>query len=278
MTEADAIVARVFPRRTSATPIDDLVFIGPPGLFPPPVDAVHVSVAFAKDLPRAEWLARQWETTAPVSIGGPAMGGKGGDFIPGRYLKPGYVITSRGCPNQCWFCDVWKREGPVRELPITKGWNVLDDNLLACSEAHIRAVFAMLGKQSERVHFTGGLEAARLEGWHLDLLRALKPKQVFFAYDTPGDLDPLRAAGQMLLGSGFTRASHQLRCYVLIGYPKDTLTQAAHRMAEAMDAGFLPMAMLWHKNKDREWKRFQRHWARPAIAAKEYNPGNQEEQ
>jgi len=35
------IIARVFPRRTRATPTDELAFIGEPGLFPPEVDAVH---------------------------------------------------------------------------------------------------------------------------------------------------------------------------------------------------------------------------------------------
>ena len=40
----------------------------------------------------------------------------GGDFVPGRYLAPGYVITSRGCPNRCWFCSVWRREGALREF------------------------------------------------------------------------------------------------------------------------------------------------------------------
>jgi hypothetical protein len=34
---------------------------------------------------------------APVKVGGPAFSAPGGDFIPGRYMKRGYVITSRGC-------------------------------------------------------------------------------------------------------------------------------------------------------------------------------------
>ena len=68
--------------------------------------------------------------------------------MPGMYLKKGYVITSRGCPNRCWFCSVPRREGGrLRELPITEGNIVLDDNLLACSRQHIEAVFEMLGRQ-----------------------------------------------------------------------------------------------------------------------------------
>jgi len=267
------VVARVFPRRTRATPTDDLTFTDEPGLFPPDVDEVHVSVTFSYDMNRAETLARAWERIATVKVGGPATGMPGGDFVPGRYLRPGYVITSRGCPNRCWFCTVPQREGQIRELPIRDGWNVLDDNLLACSEGHVRSVFTMLARQDQASQFTGGLEAARLRPWHVTALRTIHPKQLFFAYDGPEDRDPLYAAGEMLLAGGFTRTSHALRAYVLIGHPRDTFEAAEARLIDCMSAGFLPMAMLYRDHAGRrapEWMKFQKTWARPAIRAKEY--------
>jgi hypothetical protein len=260
-------IARVFPRRTKATPVDDLVFFDGPGLFPPKVDEVHVSVTFSWDIARAEWLAKQWDAIAPVKIGGPAVGTRGDDFIPGRYLKHGYVITSRGCPNSCWFCDVWKRDGGIRELPIMNGRNVLDDNLLACSEEHIRKVFSML-RPKKAVEFTGGLEAAKLKDWHVELLREIRPKQMFFAYDTEDDYEPLVEAGRKLFAAGWTIASKTLRAYVLIGYKRDTFKNAEDRLKKTIEAGFVPMAMLWRERTgetDPEWRRFQRRWARPAM-------------
>jgi hypothetical protein len=268
-------IARVFPRVTNATPTDALAFYDGPGMFPPEVDEVHVSVAFTYDMDKAYTLAEQWRHVAPVKIGGPAMDAPGGEFVPGRYLKPGYVITSRGCPNNCQvdgtqFCSVPRREGrKVRELPITEGNNILDDNLLACSEAHIRKVFAMLKRQKYgRPMFTGGLEAARLKDWHVELLRLVRPKEIFFAYDTPDDYEPLVDAGRKLLEAGFTTASHSLRAYVLIGYPKDTFEKAEARLMQVVKAGFLPMAMLYRDEKgqvSKEWAKFQRFWARPAT-------------
>lgn len=259
-------IARVFPRRTKATPDDDLVFFGPPPMFIPKIDEVHVSVAFTWDIPKAQNLAYQWEHIAPVKIGGPAFNQAGGDFVPGRYVKQGYTITSRGCPNRCWFCAVWRREPNLKELPIQDGWNVLDDNLLACSEYHIRSVFGMLKRQPQRSQFTGGFEAARLEKWHIPLLVDLKPQQMFFAYDEHKDLDPLKWASILLTQAGFNRQS--MRCYVLIGYPGDTEELAECRLLKTIELGFFPMAMLWRDESGKrniKWMRFQRQWARPAI-------------
>jgi hypothetical protein len=266
-------VIRVFPRRTKATPDDPLAYVGAPDMFAE-ADAVHVSVTFTWDKPRAEQLAEQWDRIAPVTVGGVAYGDRGDDFVPGRYVKQGYVFTSRGCPRRCWFCSVWKRDPVVRLLPIYDGWNVLDDNLLACPEAHVRAVFAMLSRQKRRVEFTGGLEALSLQDYQVDLLAGLRPRpNMFWAYD-PGDaFETLESAASRLLAAGFTRESHRLRCYVLIGYPKDTFDAATKRLTDMVTIGFTPMAMLWQpeeraQEKYRpgpEWRAFQRRWARPAI-------------
>lgn len=260
---------RIFPRKTNATPNDEMVRIRKmPDLFDE-ADEVHISVAFTWDIPWAEDAAKQWERVAPVKLGGPAYNEPGGDFVPGMYMRHGYVITSRGCPNRCWFCAVPKREGGVlRELPITDGWILTDDNLLACSEKHINGVFEMLSRQPHHPQFTGGLEAALLTPDMASRLKELKPNSLFFAYDTPNDLEPLQNAGRMLLDAGFTKSSHVMRCYVLCGYNGDTFDKAQKRMGEAWRAGFSPMAMLFRDAKgdcSKEWKQFQREWANPTI-------------
>ncbi len=181
------------------------------------------------------------------------------------YCTPAFAVHN---------CSVWKRDPVPRLLPIQDGWNILDDNLLACPRPHVEAVFVMLGQQQRRVEFTGGLEALALEDYQVELLASLHPKPTcFFAYD-PGDaFETLQSAASRLLEGGFTRASHRLRCYVLIGYPKDTFTLAETRLQQIASIGFTPMAMLWRPETTSaqkwapgaDWRTFQRRWARPAI-------------
>lgn len=259
-------IIRVFPRKIKRfTPIDDFVRFGPPGFFDE-CDEVHVSVLFTWDIGRAEELAEQWRHVAQVKCGGPAYGKPGAAFVPGMYVGGGAVITSRGCPNRCWFCSVWRREPRLTEFPINNGINIFDDNLLACSEAHIRSVIAMLKQQCGRVEFSGGLEAKRLKDWHIHLLANLQPAQMFFAFDTPDDEEPLRLVAPKLREAGFNR--QKLRCYCLIGYPRDTLEAAESRLRLVAGLGFFPMAMLWRDEsveQPKEWRNLQREWARPAI-------------
>lgn len=108
-------ILRVFPKRTSYTPTDDLAFVGPPPMaeFIPEHDEVHVSCTFTWDMDAAEDLAYQWEgaTNKPVKLGGPAYHSPCEDFTPGLYVKKGIIFTSRGCNNNCPWCGVRRIEG-----------------------------------------------------------------------------------------------------------------------------------------------------------------------
>ena len=262
-------ILRVFPRRTKATPDDEYAITDYPNLFlPEDVLEVHVSCAFTYDLDKAYDLADAWSRYFPVKIGGPAFNIPGGEFIPGMYLKQGYVITSRGCPNHCWFCAVPKREyNGLHELEIKEGFNILDDNLLACSEKHIRAVFDMLKRQKHKAKFTGGLEAKLLRAWHCELLHDIKPERIFFAYDTPDDYEPLLIASNLLKQYNLLNR-RKVSVYCLCGWPTDTFEKAEARFWQILNLGMCPYAMLWRDMNgvtSSEWRKFQRSWVAPQI-------------
>lgn len=261
---------RVFPRKTTVTPDDENVRFGMP-TFLDEADEIHVDCTFEWDKPLAEFLANQWQKIAPVKIGGVAYGDRGSIFTPGLYLKRGCVITSRGCSNKCWFCQVWRKEGnEIRELPVTQGWNLMDNNILACSPSHQEQVFSMLSRQKERCSLSGGLEAARLTAWHIDWLLKLKPKMMWFAYDIPEDLEHLRIVSKMLHDAGLL-PSHKVGCYVLCGWENDSIDAAEIRCIDTAKLGFFPQAMLYDDGLlfnpvlRKKWQKWRRGWVNKSI-------------
>lgn len=257
-------IARVFPSRNSHTPDDDLAFFDVPGMFFPEFDEVHICTVFTWDIPKAEMLKTAWEVTGkPVFVGGPAYNDPcDGEFIPGRYLRKGITFTSRGCPNNCAFCFVPKRE-QWREIPNFADGNIIqDNNFLATSKRHRGAVYAMLSDQ-KAVQFSGGLEAIRLTDWDIKQMSLLHIKDLWLAADTPAKL-PYTLDAIKKLSTHFSQ--NQIRCFVLIG---DDMKENEQRLMAVFKAGALPFAQLYQPEQRieyrTEWKQFARTWSRPAA-------------
>lgn len=262
---------RVFPAVNNLTPDDDLVRFREPGLFDPRDVPVRVSCTFSWDKPRAEWLADLWSRfSSDIELGGPAYGDPGGEFTPGMYVKKGVVVTSRGCPKVCDFCLVPSREGHIRELKVTDGWNVIDNNLLACSEPHLDKVFEMLKRQKEPIKFSGGLDASLLRSDHLVRFAGIKLGELWFACDSDTSIEPLRAVGKMLDEAEIPL--RQRRAYVLFDPERDTLEKAEQRALAVMTAGFGPFAQIKRPDDaktrmvaSKEWRQLAKVYCRPAA-------------
>jgi hypothetical protein len=261
---------RVFPRRTSATPDDEMAFVGDPPLFIPAADEVHVSCTFTWDRPEAERLARAWGRHGyRVLVGGPAYDTPAGEFTPGMYVKAGMTITSRGCIRRCQFCFVPKREGRLQLLDIKPGWDVLDNNLLACPRRHIEEVLDMLEGQPQAARFTGGIDARLCRPWFAQRLGRMRVQILYTAYDVPGARPQVERAIRMLRDEGLSQ--RQIGCYVLVGQEGDTLADAEARLEWVFQAGAVPFAMFYRPAEDLRftipptWRSFVRKWNRPAV-------------
>ena len=259
---------RVFPCGTKWTPTDPMAFIGEPGLWRPGTrqTPVRISVTFSWHKAEAERIALHWrQYYDDVQVGGPAYNHPGGEFTPGMFLKEGCTITSRGCPKKCGWCVVPTREGNVRELQIKPGWIVQDNNLLACSEKHIRSVFDMLREQHRCAFFNGGLDKHFLKPWHREMFDSIPVGELWFACDTGADIPWLEKAKAILDGYPVRK----LRCYTMIGYNGETLLDAERRLERVLALGFLPYTQLYQpetrKTYADEWRHLCRKWARPAA-------------
>jgi hypothetical protein len=254
----------VVPRKTSHTPDD--AWIGEPDLFTPYYDLVEISVVFTQDVAEAGRLERAWSDYASeVKVGGPAFDDKGGEFEPGRYVKKGIVHTSRGCPNNCPWCYVTKREGArPRPLKIKRGNIIQDSNLLACPDRHVRSVFEML-RGERAVEFKGGLDSRFLDDWHIENIKTMKVHEIWLAYDWIENKDHALRAIEKFRTAGFTR--RKVRCYVMVGYEESRLA-AERRLRDTWAAGALPFAQVYDGLCDPDidsWRTFARLWQRPAI-------------
>lgn len=264
---------RVFARRTKLTPTDDLAFYDEPPLFELPDVPVYVSVTFTWDMQRGWALHEAWRRRCRrVLIGGPAFGDmalRGFAFTSGRFLRSGVTITSRGCPNRCPWCVVPHTEGKLMELrQIAPGHIVQDNNLLACSRSHVEHVFDMLAQQPKAAVFAGGLEARRLQPWHIEWWKSkvFRLKEAWFAADSPSAINTLDRVAELMADFRL----RQKRCYILAGWASDDTPTAAERRCEAvLKKGFCPFLMLYQPAQGRTystaWKEVQRKWARPAA-------------
>lgn len=236
---------RVFLRRTCYTPDDDLAFIGVP-----PVDTsalprharVSVSVAFPWDMDRARSLAAAWASLyRDVQVGGPGTLCPADEFVPGRFLRHGITISSRGCSRACPWCFHHKTDGNTREIPITQGRILEDANLLLCSERHVRSVIAMLSEQDSPE--VGALDTRVVEPWHIEALHAAGVRRIRFAADYPGSHIHLRRVVPMVADFPGDR-----EVFVLAGYHDRSergLAEVMERIHLVEDLGFSPICLLY---------------------------------
>ena len=261
-------VIRVFPKRDSYTPIDDLAFVGDPQLFLPAAKEVHVSVTFTWDLEEGHRLKEAWGKYYPVvKIGGPAVKDNlVNGFKPGMYIKQGVTFTSRGCDRNCPWCLVPEREGEIRLLDIQPGWIIQDNNLLMTNHRHQEKVYRMLKCQQQEALFTGGIDARLVDDWVAEQFRDIRIKRIYLAADTAGSLSVLaRAVGKL----SFLHRE-RMTCYVLIGFEEETLEGVEEKLRDVWEIGCMPFAMLYqppdkYLEYESDWKELARKWTRPQI-------------
>lgn len=261
-------IIRVFPRRTSYTPTDDMAFVGDPPLIRPEAEEIHVSVTFTWDIPEGRRLQKAWRIYYPVvRLDGPAFNNNSiFPFIPGMYVKPGITFTTRGCNRRCPWCLVPKREGRLKEIRhFASGYIIQDNNLLQASQSHIAGVFNMLRVQPRAAIFAGGLQNDLINDWFVEQLRSIRLNCLFLAADTR---EALKSLGKALMLLSFLDR-RKLRVYCMIGF-NESVEMAKDRLQAIWDMGGMPFAQLYQPpdqyiQYSPEWRALARKWMRPAI-------------
>lgn len=162
-----------------------------------------------------------------------------------------YGFLSRGCPNNCPFCIVTKKEGicshKVADLPqFWRGQNeikLLDANILACKERE--NLFKQLIESNAYVDYTQGLDARLIDDDIAKLVCQTKVKMVHFAFDLMKNEERI-ISGLKTFAKYYKKDERSKRVYVLTNF--DTTPQEDYyRVKRVEELGYTPYVMIYQK-------------------------------
>lgn len=187
-------------------------------------------------------------------------------IYPDYSLYPDYKYAvgflTRGCPRNCGFCVVGKKEGfcSRQVADLSEFWRgqkeikLLDPNLLACKNHE--QILQQLAESGVKVDFTQGLDIRLTNPDNIALLNQLKTPMLHFAWDNPKqDLtDYFREFAKYTT----VKSDRNKIVYVLTNYGS-TIEENLYRIYTLKDLGYSPYVMIYQKDTaPREIKRMQR--------------------
>lgn len=182
------------------------------------------------------------------------------DLYPQYNFATGYL--TRGCPRNCGFCIVGKKEGCRAEqvADLSEFWRgqkmikLLDPNILACKD-HEQLLIDLANSRA-RVDFTQGLDIRLMNSDNIRLLNDVRTMIVHFAWDNPKD--DLTEKFKRFAELTKIKAERNKAVYVLTNF-NSTLDEDLYRVYTLRDLGFSPYVMIYQKQTaPREIRRLQR--------------------
>lgn len=173
-------------------------------------------------------------------------------LYPELTKNKGIGFLSRGCPNNCAFCSVSKKEGldSHKVADLCEWWNgqkeivLLDPNILACKQ-HLE-LLEQLAESGATVDFTQGLDARFITEKNLEVLSRIKIKTIHFAFDF--------MKNEKRIIKGLELAKERLKIndrnaivYMLTNFDT-TIKEDLYRVNEIIRAGYIPDVRIYRKN------------------------------
>jgi len=189
------------------------------------------------------------------------------NLTPDNSLYPkhdeAYGFLTRGCPRDCPFCIVSKKEGLVsRQVADIQDFHInqrtirlLDPNLLACKDHE--NILLQLAETKAWIDFTQGLDIRLITKDTVELLNKLRIKTIYFAWDNPKD----DLSSQFQLFDKYSNlANYRKRCvYVLTNF-NSTFSEDLERVYILRDMGFNPYVMIYDKENALQQVRDLQRW------------------
>lgn len=162
-----------------------------------------------------------------------------------------YGFLTRGCPNNCPFCIVTKKEGfcSKKVADLKQFWRdqkeikLLDANILACKERE--NLFQQLISSNAYIDYTQGLDARLIDDDIANLICKTKIRMVHFAFDLMKNEEGI-LKGLKIFAKYFQKDERAKRVYILTNY-NTTLQEDWYRVKKVTELGYTPYIMIYQK-------------------------------
>lgn len=163
-----------------------------------------------------------------------------------------YGFLTRGCPNNCPFCIVSKKEGRCsKKVANLSEWHdkqknivLLDPNILACKEHPV--LLDQLSQSEAKVDFTQGLDARCLNEKNIDQLNKISIKSLHFAWDLMKFEKKVKKGLMHYNEQGKIKNLRQKIVYVLTNF-NTTHEEDLYRVYELQKLNYSPYIMVFDK-------------------------------
>ena len=179
--------------------------------------------------------------------------------------KEAYGFLTRGCPNNCSFCIVSKKEGvKSRQVAdLSDFWDgqsiikLMDGNLLACSDRE--KLLQQLIDSGAKIDYTQGLDARLITDNVAKLLCKTKTPMIHFAFDRMKDERQI-LKGLEIYSKYTNLTDRNRRVYILTNYDTNQ-EEDWYRVQRVRELGYQPYVMIYQKGTHTRWLTDLARWS-----------------
>jgi hypothetical protein len=174
------------------------------------------------------------------------------DLYP-EFNNTAYGFLTRGCPNNCGFCIVTKKEGCTKQTAeLSEFWRgqntikLLDPNILSCDDRE--RLLQQLIDSKALIDYTQGLDARLIDDDIAELIAKTKIKTVHFAFDFIKN-EAAIVRGLKIFKKHTTVTDRELKVYILTNY-NTTLQEDWYRVSKVIELGYMPDVRIYRKGTE----------------------------
>ncbi len=180
-----------------------------------------------------------------------------------------YGYLTRGCPRECAFCIVSKKEGRFshKVADLKQFWNgqrkikLLDPNLLACKDR--TELLEQLIESGAWIDFTQGLDIRFMDYYIAEQIKRMKVKMLHFAWDKMKDSEQI--IKNLKIFKAQTNIDYRkLKVYVLTNFDT-TFEEDLYRIYTLKELGYDPYVMIYDKKNAPKRIRHLQRWVNNKI-------------